>query len=75
MACADDAKASAKATAIGLIIRSSPVQVAQSGQAHQPTSGPEAFDLDQQMSPAELGHPSTNAVTKSPLRLARHHWA
>src|SRR5690349_8687222 len=54
MACADDARASAKATAISLIICHSPVEVAQSRVAaleRQITSHPgtEVFDLDQQV--------------------------
>jgi hypothetical protein len=51
MACADDAKASAKATANNLIIVTLLLKSPKAGLlpfgAHQPTSGPEVFDLDQ----------------------------
>jgi hypothetical protein len=60
MACADDANASAKATAINLIIftlqlKSPKARLVPFGRLNQTTSGPEVLDLNQQM-PAELGH-------------------
>jgi hypothetical protein len=73
MACADDAKSSAKATANNLIIVTLLLKSPKAGLgAHQPTSGGRSSLIwINECSLPSWGIRVRGAVTKSPLRLAR----
>ena len=80
MACADDAKASAKATVISLIICFSPVDFPPSRVAALWIASGHIWDRRSLIWINECRLPSwviriRGAPTKPPLRLARRHWA